>query len=438
MNVVLRNIRGLLLLQLVSYVLPLVVIPYVFRAIGPIYTGKVNFSQSYINYFLLLINYGFDITGTKRISVVKDKPKELVETFNEIISTKIFLFVISTVVFLICTLSIPTLRSEFALHFYSFSFCLGWVFFPTWFFHGIQEIQTAALIALCFKLVSSIAIFFVVNNVESFYWFNILTSLGQILAGLWAFYLAMKRYNISFYFIKIQRIIELLIEERFYFVSTIVVNLYTTTNVFLIGFLLDDRSVGIYSAAVRLITIVVTVCINPISQSIFPEIANKMNANLQKGLELVQNIIPVVFFITVLGTVFLYVVAPFIVSFIFGEKFVDSIGVFQYLCIIPILSSLSLFQAHTMLSLKLDRYILNITLIAGIVSVAINLIFINLLQYYASVLAYVSVEAFILVAGYFVLRYKGLTVIVFDNFSAKSFRYLIKNFNLFGNKSAEN
>lgn len=91
-----------------------------------------------------------------------------------------------------------------------------------------------------------------------------------------------------------------------------------------------------------------------------------------------------------------------------------------------------------MLSLKLDRYILNITLIAGIVSVAINLIFINMLQYYASVLAYVSVEAFILIAGYFVLRYKGLTVIVFDNFSAKSFRYLIKNFNLFGSKSEGN
>jgi len=104
--------------------------------------------------------------------------------------------------------------------------------FPDLVFHGIQEIQTAALIALCFKLVSSIAIFFVVNDVESFYWFNILTSLGQILAGLWAFYLAMKRYKINFYFIKLQRIVELLIEERFYFVSTIVVNLYTTTNVF--------------------------------------------------------------------------------------------------------------------------------------------------------------------------------------------------------------
>lgn len=432
MNVVLRNIRGLLLLQLVSFVLPLVVIPYVFRAIGPIYTGKINFSQSYINYFLLLINYGFDTTGTKRISVVKDNPEQLVDTFNEIISTKIFLFVISTVIFLVCTLSVPTLRSEFALHFYSFSFVLGCVFFPTWFFHGIQEIQTAALIALCFKLASSIAIFFVVHDTQSFFWFNILTSLGQILAGLWAFYIAMKRYNLTFYFIKLQRIIDLLVEERFYFVSTIVINLYTTTNVFLIGFLLDDRSVGIYSAAVRLITVVVTVCINPISQSIFPEIANKMNANLQKGLELVQNIIPVVFFITILGTVFLYLVAPYIVSFIFGEKFLDSIGVFQYLCVVPILSSLSLFQAQTMLSLKLDRYILNITLIAGIVSVGINLLLINVLQYYASVVAYISVEAFILISGYFVLRSKGLTVIIFDNFSAKSFRYLIANFNLFG------
>jgi len=189
--------------------------------------------------------------------------------------------------------------------------------------------------------------------------------------------------------------------------------------------------VGIYTASVKLISILSSVCITPISQAFFPEIANRLNKDKADGLGMLQRLIPLVFFLTLAGSIVLYGFAPFIVKTIYGNKFIEAISVFQYLCIIPILSSLSMFQAQVMLSLKLDKYIFYISLSAGIISVCVNLLLIKQYSYYASAIAYILVEIFILIVGFIVLQQQDLAVLIPRQFVfstvKKSVMELIKN-----------
>lgn len=431
MNVVFKNIRGLLILQILCYVFPLIVVPYVSRVVGPSYLGKINFSQSYINYFLLIINFGFDFTATKRISIIKDDRKALIETFNEVISAKIVLFVLSLIVFAVLTYSYPVLRKDLMLHCYSFLFCIGGVFLPVWFFQGIQEIQQLSYITLIIKLLTSISIIVLVVSPETYYWFAICTSGIQVIGGVVTYFIAVKKYKIPFYFTGLARIWELINSEKLFFLSTVVIHLYTTTNIFLLGLFVEAKEVGIYTASVKLISIVSSVCITPISQAFFPEIANRLNKDKSEGLAMVQRLIPLVFFLTLSGSIVLYGFAPFIVKTIYGNKFIEAISVFQYLCVIPILSSLSMFQAQVMLSLKLDKYIFYISLSAGIISVCVNLLLIKQYSYYASAIAYILVEVFILLVGFIVLQQQNLAVLIPRQFGfstvKKSVMELIKN-----------
>ena len=63
-----KNTLSLGVVQAVNYVFPLITVPYVSRIIGPEGYGIFNYSTVFVGYFTLLIAYGFDLTGTRKIA----------------------------------------------------------------------------------------------------------------------------------------------------------------------------------------------------------------------------------------------------------------------------------------------------------------------------------------------------------------------------------
>ncbi|MBP8976516.1 MAG: oligosaccharide flippase family protein, partial [Bacteroidetes bacterium] len=57
-----RNFFSLNIVQVASYIFPLIALPYIVRVIGPEKYGTINFAQAIISYFTLVIIYSFDYT----------------------------------------------------------------------------------------------------------------------------------------------------------------------------------------------------------------------------------------------------------------------------------------------------------------------------------------------------------------------------------------
>jgi PST family polysaccharide transporter len=70
-KLVMHNVASLSLLQIVTYALPIVIIPYLFRALGAEKFGLIAFAQAFVQYFMILTDYGFSITATKEISLCR-------------------------------------------------------------------------------------------------------------------------------------------------------------------------------------------------------------------------------------------------------------------------------------------------------------------------------------------------------------------------------
>ena len=62
-----KNIISLVILQGTNYLLPLISLPYLVRVLGPEKFGLIAFVQAIIQYFTMVVDYGFNWSATKKL-----------------------------------------------------------------------------------------------------------------------------------------------------------------------------------------------------------------------------------------------------------------------------------------------------------------------------------------------------------------------------------
>jgi PST family polysaccharide transporter len=72
-----KDVFYLILLQGLNYVAPLLVLPYLMIKLGAEKFGYIGFSLSVCQYLMLIVDFGFNLSGTKRIALVQDNQDKL-------------------------------------------------------------------------------------------------------------------------------------------------------------------------------------------------------------------------------------------------------------------------------------------------------------------------------------------------------------------------
>ena len=94
-NVLFVNISSQGLVQFANYLIPLLLIPYVTRVLGPDAFGRASYAQNIGAYLTLLVNYGFEFSATQEVSIHKNNPAKVQSIFSTVIAFKFALFVLS-------------------------------------------------------------------------------------------------------------------------------------------------------------------------------------------------------------------------------------------------------------------------------------------------------------------------------------------------------
>ena len=63
-----ENFVSLGIIQGLNYLLPLITIPFLFNQLGTEKYGLVNFTFAFIQYFIILTDFGFGLSGTRYIA----------------------------------------------------------------------------------------------------------------------------------------------------------------------------------------------------------------------------------------------------------------------------------------------------------------------------------------------------------------------------------
>lgn len=392
---IISNFFSLGLLQGVNCLIPVLVIPFIVRVLGVEVFGKVSFAQSVVQYFTILVTYGFDYSATKEIAIHREERNRTASIFWGVISAKFTLFILACFAFFLLSIGYGRIREDYLLYGSLFAVNIGYVLFPTCFFQGIENMRVVALINFIIKLIGTGLPVFLVAAPDDYLIYAAMPSAAYALMGVIAFIYAIRKYDIvrpSHEKIRAERDNQM--KKGFpVFLNTLFAALYTVANLTILGLLTDDYEVGIYSGAYKIIGAIMMVTSMPLHMSIFPSVTRRMERSATEGWRYFKRVMLYVFLFALVVSLFVYFTSPLMVIVLLGEKFIDSIFLLRLLSVIPALVILaSMFTVQGLYGLGFEKYAPWVGLSVGIFCIILNFAWIPMMGCKGAALAWILAE----------------------------------------------
>ena len=394
------NFLSLSVLQIVNMFLPLLILPFLVRKLGLENFGLFVFSQVFVAYFTLIIDYGFNISATREISTHKNDKDYISKVFYSVFFIKIFLLLISIILVSIVIFSFELFRVNYLLHYISFSMIIGQMLFPVWYFQGIENMKMIAILNVVIKTIYTIMIFIFISSSDDLLYVASFNSLSFIAVGIIAFYIASKNLHfVSFDFNYIKSFFK---ESTTIFVSNFFSSMYAISNSFLLGIFTNNTLVGIYVSFEKIITAFKSLYF-PLYQALFPYISRKEDKKA-----IIKKLILPMGLSGFCIVIMIYTLSEFIINLLYSNvELINNIAYFQYMAIIPFLASINmLFNFLYLNSMKMYKERMYIMIIAGIINFTIAIILLSLdFEILSVVISYIITEIILLILGLYV-KYK--------------------------------
>lgn len=244
------------ILSISTIVFPLITYPYVARVLGVEMNGRLSFAQSTINYFALFATLGITTYGIKACAQVRDNKEKLSQRVQELVIINIVTTAVVFVALVTSILLVPQFRHEWLLlAIYSLNMVLN-VAGLNWMYSALEEYDYITIRSIAFKFISLILMFIFVHNPSDGYIYALITVLANVGSNILNIIRARK--YISFKLVGDFNFKQHLKPTIVLFSTYLAVNVYTSLDHVMLGFIQNEYQVGIYHTAVRIQTIMAT------------------------------------------------------------------------------------------------------------------------------------------------------------------------------------
>jgi PST family polysaccharide transporter len=368
-SAVARNAASLYLIQFANYIVPLIMVPYLVRVLGPAGYGAVAFARGFVNYLMLFVEYGFDWSATRKISVHRDDPQVVSHTVVHVWAAKGVLFLAGFGLLLLLIILVPKLREVAWLLLMLYGLVLGNVLFPTWLFQGMERMVAIAFINLAMKVAILAGVFLLVRRPEDAVVYAGLMGGGAVAAGLTGMVVAIRMFGLRPTGVSWAGIRETLREGWVLFLSKASVSLYTAGNAFILGMLTNHMVVGYYSAAEKMV-LAISGLMSPISQAVYPRMSKLASTSKTDMLFVGRRTLVLMGGIGLALTVSLLVASPLVVKFILGGQYMRSLDVIRILAPWIFINGVTnVWGIQVMIPFGYDRAFFLILLLAGLINI---------------------------------------------------------------------
>ena len=403
---ILKNVGALSIAQVASYILPLIVLPYTAAVLGPKNFGMIALTQAVVQYSALITNYGFSFSATRQAAVCQGDSRKLAEIVVNVWTAKCLLMLACLVVSVGAFATIPSLRPAFGAYLCGFLMVVGNVLYLDWFFQAIEEMKWITVINVIPKLVLTPLIFVVVKAPSDYALVLLIQSAAFLASGIAGAVLARHRLRVALPPPSIRSLIAQLKDGWHTFLATVSVNLYTSTNIVLLGLLTNVTVVGYFSAGQRVVAGVQSLW-TPVSQSLYPHFCKSFHADPSRAARQLKRLVVIVAGVTLVGASAVCIAAPYLVPLYLGARFSHSVGVIQVLIFsICAIATNNLLGIHGMLAAGLHGDFLRVVSYAAVASLLLAPLGIFTAGPIGLAAAIVTVETLICFYEYWLLRSK--------------------------------
>lgn len=391
---IIESFLSLSILNGLNLLLPLVTLPYLLRVIGPEKYGIYSFVYVIIQYLLLLSSYGFNFSATKQVSQYRDNINEVSRIYIGVITARLLLTFIGLILFSLISFYVLKSKEEFNVFEMGVGIVLGDIFIPVWLFQGMEKMRYLTLVNVISKIVFTILIFFVIISPEDYKYIILLNSLGYVAAGICSTIIVKRFFKINF-FIPSWNDIWFQLRDGFHVSgSTLSMNLYRNSNIFILGLFANDASVGIYSAAEKLIKALQGI-LSPVAEALFPHLGYKFQKNkdvkdsVRQLNRFIRPYAVLLFFLFLLVLIF----APFLSNILLGKSFFDSIPLIRIMSLVIVVGGLNYVLGIVgLINLNKQSLFFRNVIISGVIGILVMLFLVHSLTFYAGAISMVLSE----------------------------------------------
>lgn len=315
------NSSMLYLLNAAKMIFPLFTFPYLTRVLSIDGYALMVYVRTVMHYFQMWIDFGFMLSATKKIVLAGKDIKLLNQIVSNTITAKLILFVVGSFALGLISALIPLLRQNLLFVWLSTGSLFLSCFIVDYLFRGLEKMHEITIRFVIAKSVSTALTFVLIHSDKDLLRIPLLDICGS-LAAVTLIYFQLKKYNISLVKPHLQHIWQHLKESFEYFLSNIATTAFGILNTFLIGIFLPEADIAIWAVALQFVMLA-QMGYGPITDAIYPEMMRNKNWILiKKTLWLIMPLI-------VLGCMGLYVIAPWILTLVAGEKYLPAVPIFR-------------------------------------------------------------------------------------------------------------
>ncbi len=334
-----KNTAALFVVQISTYVAPMLVLPYLSRVLSTDHFGLIAFATSFNWYFMSLVDYGFNLTATRRIAIHRDDPVEISRIFSSVMAAKVFLTIFGFAVMLSIVMATPKMRANLPLFCISYLLVIGDLLFPLWLFQGLQKMENLVWRDLCAKLLSLGLIFAFVHRDADYLWAAAFQSGSMVVAGVVGLWTVFVSTPVKWIVPKMSEVWTALLEGWPVFLSIAANTLTTSTDIFILGLRAGPTDVAYYIGAYRLIVALRTL-VSPVVTALYPHISHMAFNSRENAIAFVRKyalMLAAPFFV---GGVVLLAGASPIIRLLYGAKYLPTIPLLRILAFSPFLLAL--------------------------------------------------------------------------------------------------
>lgn len=255
---------------------------YLIRTLGENGYGILTWVDSIVQYFIMLINFGFDLYAAKHVVENKGDKKKLNEIISTIYYIKGILFLISFL-FLIPLSFNSQIGSCINMIVLMLIMGIGEVMMPIWFFQGIEKMKIITIITFFTKL--SLILFtllYIKNNNDIVLYITFLVIIN-ILWGVLGFLMMKKEVGFKFVNVSLALINNYLKEGYLFFIGKFSTFLFNLGTLFLIGYLFSKGFVAGFDIAIKIVFVFI-IPFEVLQQALFPIVVRGLKKAILKKI----------------------------------------------------------------------------------------------------------------------------------------------------------
>lgn len=342
---IVKNSLTNIIYTILNMAMSLLLSAYVARILLAEGVGQVAYAQNITNYFCAFAEFGLMTYGVLEIARYRKSQSDINRIFTELFLINIVTTTCALITYLMFILLMGGVKEQKALLLASGVSIFFNYLNIDWFYYGEEEYVYIVTRNLVVQIFSLIAVFRFVRTSKDYIIYALILSLSKGSSCILGVIRARKYVRLDKKGLMVWKHVKTLMIIASYL---ILMTLYREVNVTMLGFLSTKTETGYYRYAFSAVNIIADICISVIT--VFsPRLSYYYKTNLEKFFQLLQLGIKVLIFLAIPACAGIFILAPQIITVLFGSVFLPAARMMRILSPLIIIWSFSNVLGYQML-----------------------------------------------------------------------------------------